>query len=160
MPAAISRSRLGIVVIVVIAALAGVLIGVVVSRSPSTTTTTTSPTSTTTTSIPVTTTPTTVVVPPYVESENARSDVNESGCAVVSGALTMTGTVDNSQSVARTFTIVVDFVTVSGASVIATRVVTVPDLGAHKSTTWTSRGTSGISGLTCVIQFALAKDAS
>jgi hypothetical protein len=122
----------------------------------STTTTTTSPAAAG--SIAPTTTSTSVVVPEYDPTKNARRDVNPGAC--VNGGdkgWSFDGTVTNSAPGSRGYSIVVDFVTVPGDTVKATRVVTVPTVAPQATQNWTVRGAvPGEKDLTCVIRQALA----
>jgi hypothetical protein len=151
------RSGLAIIAILVALALGGILVGALTSSTSAPAGSTA--TSSTLSPDPVTTS-TTVVTPTYVASENARADVSETGCGVIAGALTMTGTVHNPLAATRTYTIVVNFESAMTDSVSAVRVVTVSGVASHQSGTWTSRGPTQAVGLTCVIEFAIAVPSS
>jgi len=62
-----------------------------------------------------------------------------------------TGTVKNSSSSARGYSIVIDFVN-SVATVHDTRIVTVPTVQPAKTANWTVGGAKGIAGVSCVIR--------
>jgi hypothetical protein len=116
------------------------------------------------TSSPSTTRPTTngatttVNVPPYNPTKNARQDVVAGAC--VNGGSrgwSLSGTVTNSGSSARGYSIVVDFITVPGDTVVATKLVTVTPLQPHASTKWSTTGAApGVNNLTCVIRQSLS----
>lgn len=150
----ILQSRPAIAAVVLTVALTGCTGGK--SRSSSGTTTTTSHTGAA--SIAPTTTSTSVVVPEYDAAKNARRDVNPGAC--VDGGdkgWSLDGTVTNSAAKSRGYSIVVDFVTVPGNTVMATRVVTVPTVEPQVTQNWTASGAvPGQKGLTCVIRQALA----
>jgi hypothetical protein len=106
------------------------------------------PTTTTTQPGPV---PTTTI--PYAASKNARADVTTDGaCAKAGGAWVLQGAVRNSATFARSYQIVVDYVTVPGNTVIDTRIVTVPTLNPAASTTWSSSGAHGSAHVACIIR--------
>jgi hypothetical protein len=109
-------------------------------------------------SIAPTTTSTSVVVPEYDPAKNARRDVNPGAC--VDGGdkgWSFAGTVTNSTDQPRGYSIVVDFVTVPGNTVKATRVVTVPPVAPQATQNWTVNGAvPGEKNLTCVVRQSLA----
>jgi hypothetical protein len=97
-----------------------------------------------------------VSVPVYVASQNARPDVVAEVCSSSASGWKLSGTVANTTSTRRRFSIVVDFVEAQGDTVVATRVVEVPAVTAHSSTTWsTPWSAAGQVDLTCVIRQAL-----
>jgi hypothetical protein len=118
----------------------------------------------TTQSVPASTTPTlpapatTVSVPTYDPAKNARRDVAAGAC--VDGGnqgWSLSGTVTNSSSSKHGYSIVVDFITVPGDTVVATELVTVPPLEPKASTHWSSGGAApGVKNLTCVIRQSLS----
>jgi hypothetical protein len=126
------------------------------SHSTSNETTTTSHTGAA--SIAPTTTSTSVVVPEYDPAKNARRDVNAGAC--VDGGdkgWSFDGTVTNSAPQARGYSIVVDFITVPGDTVMATRVVTVPPVAPSATEKWSVNGAvPGQTNLSCVIRQSLA----
>ena len=105
-----------------------------------------------------TTTSTSVVVPDYDPAKNARGDVIPGAC-VDGGAngWSFAGTVTNSTADARGYSIVVDFITMPGDTVMATRVVTVPPVAPQATANWSVDGAvPGQKDLTCVIRQSLA----
>jgi hypothetical protein len=107
-------------------------------------------TNTSSTSSTSATPPTTI---PYVAADNARSDVSlTTPCPVVNGALEASGKISNSAKVARSYQIVVDFITQPGDTVKATKVVGVKDVAAGATVPWSTSSSSGSSMLTCVIR--------
>jgi hypothetical protein len=136
----------------------GLLVGLAISGLGGTPATATStsfqpPTSSTSSTVP----PTTVVVPVYNASQNARTDVTTGPCLYQDGTWNFSGSVHNTRPTAKEFVIVVDFVTVAGATGVATRVFTIPVVAAGATANWLVHGGNGVSGLTCVVQFALLK---
>ncbi len=101
---------------------------------------------------------TTVSVPTYNPAENARKDVTAGAC--VNGGSqgwSLSGTVTNSSSTRQGYSIVVDFITVPGDTVVATKLVTVPPLEPKASAHWSSAGAApGVQNLTCVIRQSLS----
>jgi hypothetical protein len=101
---------------------------------------------------------TTMAVPAYDPARNARPEVKAGVCA--GGASTgwsLSGTVTNASTGTRGYSIVVDFITVPGDTVVATRVVTVPPLEPRASAKWTAAGPGpGSDHLTCVIRQSLS----
>jgi hypothetical protein len=97
-------------------------------------------------------------VPPYNPSHNARQDVTAGQCTgSASSGWTLIGTVQNSSASSRTYSIAVDFVTKSGDTVMATRVVNVGPVASHASANWSTAPATGQgkANLTCVIRQAL-----
>ena len=102
-------------------------------------------------------TTTSVSVPPYNAAKNARSDVVQGACTDGSTGWSLAGTVTNSAARSRGYSIVVDFVTSPGNTVVATKLVTVPPVAPHASTGWSATGAApGQTHLACVIRQALA----
>jgi hypothetical protein len=119
--------------------------------------------STTTTShVPIsfgpTTTATTVFVPKYDPAKNARRDVSPGACVNAGDkGWSFKGTVTNSSAASRGYSIAVDFITVPGDTVQATRVVSVPKIAPHYTKKWSVTGAApGQKNLTCVVRQALA----
>jgi hypothetical protein len=115
---------------------------------------------TTTTSTPAgrfSGTTTSVSVPAYDASHNARQDVVAGSCTGNSSTgYTLKGTIQNSSTSSRKYSIAVDFVTKSGDTVMATRVLNVGPVAPHASTNWsTPAAGQGQPNLTCVIRQAL-----
>ena len=102
-------------------------------------------------------TTTSVSVPAYDASHNARQDVVAGSCTGDSSTgYTLKGTVQNSSTSPRTYSITVDFVTKSGDTVMATRVVNVGPVDPHASKNWSTPSAGhGQANLTCVIRQAL-----
>jgi hypothetical protein len=100
------------------------------------------------------TTSTSVSVPQYDPAKNARQDVVAGACSDGGDkGWSLEGTVTNSGATPRGYSIVVDFITVPGDTVMATRVVTVPPLAPHASASWSATGAvPGQKNLTCVIR--------
>jgi hypothetical protein len=109
-------------------------------------------------SIAPTTTSTSVVVPDYDPAKNVRRDVNPGAC--VDGGdkgWSFDGTVTNSAAGSRGYSIVVDFITNPGDTVMATRVVTVPAVAPQATQNWNVSGAvPGQKDLNCVVRQALA----
>ena len=99
-----------------------------------------------------------VNVPKYVASENARQQVTASACRHVGrkGWL-LKGTVTNSTSSARSYSIVVDFVRDKGDTVFDTKVVHVRRTGPGARRHWSVTGAAGHLSVTCVIRQALGQ---
>jgi hypothetical protein len=95
-------------------------------------------------------------VPKYVASKNARTAVAATGCKQdgAHGWLAR-GTVTNSASSARGYSIVVDFVTAKGDTVLDTRIVKVPPVPPKSSAQWSVLGAPGSARVSCVIRQAL-----
>jgi hypothetical protein len=122
-------------------------------------------TGTTTTSRPVaqgaiapTTTSTSVLVPAYDPAKNTRKDVAPGACTDGgSKGWSFQGTVTNSAATKRGYSITVDFITVPGDTVMATRVVTVPPVAPHTTANWSAGGAvPGQKNLNCVVRQSLA----
>ena len=99
----------------------------------------------------------TVAIPKYVASENARKEVILSSCQKAGKkGWRIQGTAMNLSSSARNYSIVVDFVTKKGDTVLDTKVVRVP-VAPRKSRHWSTIGAPGQAEVTCVIRQALAR---
>jgi len=99
-----------------------------------------------------------VKVPRYVAADNARKDVTTTGCAQVGQAgWRLTGTATNTASARRAYSIVVDFVTPKGDTVLDTKVVSVGPVAPNSTVHWSATGAAGQGEVTCVIRQALAK---
>jgi hypothetical protein len=145
-------------------AMAAVLVAVVLagcsgggSHSASTGTTTTT-SHAAVPSIAPTTTSTSVVVPKYDPAKNTRKDVVPGACTDGgSTGWSFQGTVTNSAATRKGYSITVDFITVPGDTVMATRVITVPPVAPHATADWSVGGAvPGQTHLTCVIRQSLA----
>jgi hypothetical protein len=110
----------------------------------------------TTRSVPIPAT--TISVPAYDPAKNARQDVVPGAC--VNGGSrgwSLVGTVTNSSTAKHGYSIVVDFITVPGDTVVATKLVTVPPLPPKASAKWSAPGAApGVKNLTCVIRQSLS----
>src|SRR5277367_187518 len=97
-------------------------------------------------------------VPKYVASKNARTAVAATGCKQdgAHGWLAR-GTVTNSAASARGYSIVVDFVTAKGDTVLDTRIVKVPPVAPKASARWSVLGAPGSARVSCVIRQALVR---
>jgi hypothetical protein len=127
------------------------------SHSASTGTTTTTRHASAT-SIASTTTSTSVIVPAYDPAKNTRKDVAPGACTDGgSKGWSFQGTVTNSSASRRGYSITVDFITVPGDTVMATRVITVPRVAPHATANWSVGGAvPGQQHLTCVVRQSLA----
>jgi len=99
-----------------------------------------------------------VAVPKYVAAENARKNVTASTCTD-SGAKgwLIKGTATNSSTSPRSFSIVVDFVTRKGDTVLDTKIVRVPSVAPRATKHWSALGAPGQTKVLCVIRQALAR---
>jgi hypothetical protein len=97
-----------------------------------------------------------VHVPQYVAAENARK-------SVVTGACTLDGKkgwryaghVTNTTKTAHRYSIVVDFVTTKGDTVMDTKVVRTGTVAAGATAAWQATGAIGDSNINCVVREAL-----
>ena len=105
---------------------------------------------------PVATAPA-VKVPKYVAADNARKYVAAQTCKQDGRkGWQLKGTVTNSSSAARGYSIVVDFVATKGNTVLDTKVVHVHPVAPRSSAHWSALGAAGQANVTCVIRQALA----
>jgi len=119
--------------------------GAPAAKSPSSnSTTTTSATSSGQTTIP------------YDASKNARADVTVSGPCLhePNTDWVLHGTVANRTAKTTGFTIVVDFVTQPGNTVLDTQVVKVDSVAPHQSSTWGAAWPNSAASVACVIRQA------
>ncbi len=93
---------------------------------------------------------------PFTLADNARSEVKTGTCAQSSGTWVLTGTVRNSTTKAKTFQIVVDFVTEPGSTVLGSDEVTLPKVGPRATAPWSATGARGRSHVACVVRQAQA----
>ena len=102
-------------------------------------------------------TTTSVNVPAYNVSHNARQDVVAGKCTGdKSTGYVLHGMARNSTASPRTYSIVVDFVTNPGDTVMATRVLNVGPVASQNSANWsTPAAGQGQANLTCVIRQVL-----
>jgi hypothetical protein len=105
-------------------------------------------------SIAPTTTSTSVVVPAFDPAKNTRKNVVPGACSD-GGAnrWSFQVTVTNSAATFRGVSITVDFMTVPGDTVMATRVITVPRVAPHATANWSVGGAvPEQQHLTCVVR--------
>ncbi len=97
-----------------------------------------------------------VKVPKYKASENAREDVTASAC-VHDGAKgwEARGIATNTSSSRRGYSIVIDFVTPKGDTVMDTKLVRVKPVAPRSSAHWSVTGAAGQRKILCVIRQAL-----
>ncbi len=90
---------------------------------------------------------------PFVMARNARGDVTTTGsCHQVKGEWVLGGVVKNSATTARTYQIVVDFVTQPGDTVLDTKIVTTPSVNPGAIRVWSATSTPGLTHVACVIR--------
>lgn len=109
------------------------------SSSTATTTTSTSPGTSTKVLAPGQTIP-------FDPAQNARADVTVTACTRSSGAWVVKGSVTNRAGVAKSFQIVIDFVTKPGSTVISSSEANIADVGSHATVHWSATGAKGESG--------------
>jgi hypothetical protein len=98
-----------------------------------------------------------VKVPKYVAADNARKNVVTTGCEQLgTRGWRLSGTATNTGSSDRTYTIVVDYVTPKGDTVVDTKVVRVGPVRPGATAHWSSTGAAGAGQVVCVIRQALA----
>ncbi|MGD0394871.1 MAG: hypothetical protein ABSC41_19780 [Acidimicrobiales bacterium] len=120
------------------------------SVSPTPTSTSSSVVTTSTTVAASSTVATTI---PFVMARNARRDVTTTGsCHEVKGEWVLSGVVRNSATTARTYQIVVDFVTQPGDTVLDTKIVTTPSVSPGAIRVWSATSTPGLTHVACVIR--------
>ena len=96
-------------------------------------------------------------VPAFHAERNARQAVTVRSClAHPSGAWSMAGSIANHSSESASYTMVVDFVTVPGSTVVHTSVVRVHRLEPGKTAQWVASGGHASQRLTCVLRYAQA----
>jgi len=93
---------------------------------------------------------------PFKQADNARSEVEVGSCTEVSGAWRLSGSVHNAAKHARSFQLVVDFVTKPGSTVLATSVVSISGVGAGATAPWSVSGATGASNVGCLLRQAQA----
>lgn len=97
-----------------------------------------------------------VKVPKYVASENARTDVITDACRPDgSKGWLLSGTAINPSTSLRGYSIVVDFVSSKGDTVLDTKIVSVQSVAPKASAQWSAIGAAGVDDVTCVIRQAL-----
>jgi hypothetical protein len=97
-----------------------------------------------------------VKVPKYHASENARKEVTATAC-VHEGekGWAARGTATNTSAARRGYSIVIDFVTPKGDTVMDTRLVRVKPVAPKASVHWSVTGAAGQRKILCVIRQAL-----
>lgn len=101
-----------------------------------------------------------VKVPKYVASENARTDVITDACRPDgSKGWLLSGTAINPSTSLRGYSIVVDFVSSKGDTVLDTKIVRVQAVAPKASAQWSAIGATGAGHVTCVIRQALVTHA-
>jgi hypothetical protein len=99
-----------------------------------------------------------VKIPKYVAADNARRFVSTTGCVQVgSRGWRLSGTATNASSSSRAYSIVVDFVTVTGDTVLDTKLLNVGPVAPKSAVGWSVTGAAGQHHVTCVIRQAMAK---
>lgn len=149
-----SRSHRGVRSPTVVQAMA-MLVGILLLAGCSANTTSSSTSATRSTSGPTTTTRSLpgVTTIPYSPAKNARRDVTTSGpCRMTGTSWEFAGSVTNSSSSARSYQIVVDFVTQPGDTVLDTTIVTTASVRPGGSLPWTTTGAAGQKDVACVIR--------
>lgn len=100
----------------------------------------------------------TVKIPKYVAADNVRKDVSATGCAPAGRrGWRLNGTATNPMSSSRAYSIVVDFVTVKGNTVLDTKILTVGPIAPKTAAGWSVTGAAGQRHVTCVIRQALSR---
>lgn len=100
----------------------------------------------------------TVKIPKYVAADNARKYISTTGCVQAgSRGWRLRGTAANTSSSSRAYSIVVDFVTVTGDTVLDTKLLNVGPVAPKSVVDWSVTGAAGQHHVTCVIREALAK---
>jgi hypothetical protein len=99
-----------------------------------------------------------VKVPKYVAADNVRKDVFASGCVSAGRkGWRLNGTATNTSSSSRAYSIVVDFVTTTGDTVLDTKILNVGPVAPKSTVHWSATGAAGQHKVTCVIRQALTK---
>ncbi len=100
---------------------------------------------------------TTVSVPAYNPARNARQEVVAGACVDGgSRGWSLSGTVTNASSARQGYSIVVDFITIPGDTVVATKLVTVSPIVPKATAKWSATGAApGVKNLNCVIRQSL-----
>ncbi len=103
----------------------------------------------------------TVKIPRYVAADNVRRDVSATGCVRAgSRGWRLKGTATNTSSSSRAYSIVVDFVTVRGDTVLDTKLLNVGPVAPKSAVHWSVTGAAGHRNVTCVIRQALTRSPS
>jgi hypothetical protein len=102
--------------------------------------------------------PGTVKVPKYVAADNARKYISTTGCVQAGrSGWRLSGTATNTSAASRAYSIVVDFVTVTGDTVLDTKLLNVGPVAPKSAVDWSVTGAAGQHHVTCVIRQALAR---
>jgi hypothetical protein len=100
----------------------------------------------------------TVKIPKYVAADNVRKYVSATGCVQAGRrGWRLSGTATNTSSSSRAYSIVVDFVTVTGDTVLDTKLLNVGPVAPKSAVDWSVTGAAGQHHVTCVIRQALAR---
>jgi hypothetical protein len=100
----------------------------------------------------------TVKIPKYVAKDNVRKDVSATGCVQAgSRGWRLKGTATNTSSSSLAYSIVVDFVTVKGDTVLDTKLLKVGPIAPKSAVGWSVTGAAGQRHVTCVIRQALIR---
>lgn len=100
----------------------------------------------------------TVKIPKYVAARNVRRYVSTTGCTQAGRrGWRLSGTATNTWSSARAYSIVVDFVTVRGNTVLDTKLLNVGPIAPKSAVGWSVTGAAGQQHVACVIRQALTR---
>jgi hypothetical protein len=100
----------------------------------------------------------TVKIPKYVAADNVRKYVSATSCAQAGRrGWRLRGTATNASSSSRAYSIVVDFVTVKGNTVLDTKLLTVGPIAPKSAVGWSVTGAAGQHQVACVIRQALTR---
>jgi len=95
-------------------------------------------------------------VPQYVAADNARKSVTTGACSKDGKkGWVFSGRVKNTSKTAHRYSIVVDFVTAKGDTVMDTKVVHTASLKPGASASWKTMGAAGHASISCVVREAL-----
>jgi hypothetical protein len=90
---------------------------------------------------------------PFSLAKNARQDVTTpTPCRHTTGGWVLSGTIRNSATSARTYQIVVDFVSRTGNTVLDTKVITTAPVRSGAVVNWSAKSTLGLTDVACVIR--------
>ena len=87
-------------------------------------------------------------------AHNARADLVVAPCTQSGGQWVLRGTVSNRASTAKSFQIVVDFVTNPGSTVLSSTVVNVSSVPPGSASHWSATGARGKTAVACIIRQA------
>jgi hypothetical protein len=87
-------------------------------------------------------------------AHNARADVRVGRCTETSGAWVLEGLLKNPGTKETNFQIVVDYVTKSGSTVLATTVENVSNVAPGAVASWSATGARGRSDVSCIVRLA------